>query len=138
MSGIMMAVLAGSDGALTGTNGGMTNTSVATGIRSASFTLANDGSFTNSSSGTGSWFSPNVSGVGAQWWAKATVNSTSNTSLTGAFGGWTQLTSGEGWGASNTATNNEGTGNFTVAFSPDGGTTTVGTMNVAWDVGYSP
>jgi hypothetical protein len=116
----------------------MTNTSVSTGIRSASFTLVNDGTFTSSSSGTGNWLSPTSAGVGSNWWAKATVNTTTNTSLTGTTGGWTQLTSGEAWSAQNTATNNEGTGNFTIAFSPDGGTTTVGSMNVSWDVGYTP
>lgn len=134
-----MSLLLGTGlGRLTGSSGNVVNTSVATGIRSGTFALVNDGTFTGTGSAGGSWFAPTIAAIGTQWWAKATVNTTSNTTFTGTTGSWVQLTSGTSWGMQNTATNNEGTGNFTIAFSPDGGTTTAGTMNVPWDVGFTP
>lgn len=138
MSGIQMAVLGSGGGHLTGTGGSVINTSVATGIRSGTFALVSDGTFTGTGTGGGTWWTPTTTGIGTNWSAKATVNTTTNTSFSGTTGSWVSLTSGTSWGMQNTATNVEGTGAFTIAFSPDGGTTTASSMSVSWDVGYTP
>jgi hypothetical protein len=116
----------------------VSNTSLATGIRSGTFALVNDGTFTATGNGGGSWFTPTTVAVGSSWWAKATVTTNTTTTFTGNTSSWIQLTTGANWGMQNTSSNAEGTGSFTIAFSPDGGTTTVGSMNVSWDVGYTP
>lgn len=134
-----MAILgAGSNGRLTGSSASATNTSVSTGIRSGSLTLVNDGTFTGTGSGGGSWWTPTTAGVGSQWSAKAVINSQTNTTASGTYNSFVALTSGTSWSFSNTATNNEGTGSMTISFSPDGGGSTAGTMTVTWDVGFAP
>lgn len=133
----MHTLLAAVGGRLTGASGSVVNTSVSTGIRSGTFTLVNDGTFTGLP-GSGSWFTPTTAGVGAQWSAKAVINSQTNTTASGTYGSFVALTSGTSWSFSNSATNNEGTGSMTISFSPDGGGSTAGTMTVSWDVGFAP
>lgn len=135
-----MQVLAGGGtlGTLTGSNGGVSNISVSTGIRSGTFTLVNNGTFTGTGTAGGSWFTPTVVGVGSLWSVKAVINSSTNTNTTGSFGAFGSLSSGAAWSFTNTATNTEGSGNMTLSFSPDGGATTSGTCTVSWDVGFAP
>lgn len=129
---------AGQRGTLTGSIGTLTNTSVATGIRSGTLALVNDGTFTQTGHPADNWFNPTVAGIGSSWSAKWVTNSSTNTTVSGTTGSFVSLSAGTTWGVSNTGTNNEGTGNATISFSPDGGTTTVGTMAVSWDVGFAP
>lgn len=139
MTGAMQVLAAaGARGTLTGSAGGVVNTSVATGIRTGTFALVNDGTFTGTGSGGGNWFTPTVAGIGSSWSARWVTNTSTTTTVTGTVGSFVSLSSGTSWGMSNTATNNEGTGTATISFSPDGGTTIAGTMAVSWDVGFTP
>jgi len=139
MTGAMqMLIGSGQRGTLTGSAGSAVNTSVATGIRSATFALVNDGTFTGTNTAGGNWFTPTVAGIGSSWSAKLVINTQANTTITGTLNTFLSLSGSTSWGFSNTATNNEGTGTGTISFSPDGGTTTVGTMAISWDVGFTP
>lgn len=139
MSGIFnVLAAAGGSGNLTGNSGTVTNTGLSPGIRSGTLALVNDGTFTQTGHPTGNWWNPTTAGIGSLWSAKVTVNTSTNTNFTGTTGGWVSLSSGASWGMSNTVTSAEGTGTFTIAFSPDGGASTAGSMTVGWDVGYTP
>lgn len=140
MSGVLnILVTGGGAGHLTGTGAGVANTSASTGIRSGTFALINDGTFTATGGASGNWFVPTTASIGTSWWAKAVINTQANTSSTGTFGSFVQLTAGStSWAFSNSGASLEGTGNMTISFSPDGGTTTAGTMVVTWDVGFAP
>lgn len=130
--------MASSGGRLTGTGGAANNTSVSPGIRTGTFALVNDGTFTGTGTAGGSWFTPTTMAIGSQWSAKAVINTQTNTTPSGTFGSFVTLSAGASWGFSNSLTTNEGTGNMTISLSPDGGTTTAGTMLVSWDVGNVP
>jgi len=141
MTGSVQALLAASSdqGNLTGTPGSVTNTSNATGVRSGNLTLIPDGTFTATGSTAKNWFSPTTAGIGTAWSAKATVNSQTNTNITGpTLGTWVALSSSAQWAFANTGNVVEGFGTMTIAFSRDGGATTAGSMSVTWDVGYTP
>lgn len=138
MSGILTAILGTALGRLTGNSGSVVNTSVSTGIRSGTFALVNDGTFTGTGTGGGSWFTPTIAAIGSGWSAKLAITTQANTTISGTTGSFVSLTSGASWSFQNTATNNEGTGTGTISFSPDGGTTTAGTMSFSWDVGFAP
>ncbi len=138
MTGVLMMTAGASGGRLTGTAGSVTNTSLATGVRSGTFALVNDGTFTGNGAATKNWFAPTTPGIGSSWSAKATVSSQNNTTITGTLNAWVALGSGTSWGFTNTAATVEGLGTLSIAFSRDGGTTTAGTMTMDWDVGYTP
>lgn len=141
MSGIQQALIGsgGGGGALTGQSGSVSNTSQTTGVRSGTFTLITDGTFTGTGATTKNWFLPTVAGVGAGWSAKATVTSNNNTTVSGAaVGSWLSLSSNVQWAFANTGATVEGLGGMTIAFSRDGGATTAGSMTMTWDVGYTP
>lgn len=134
-----MALLASQGGLLNGVGGTINNASAASGIRSASVNVATDGTYTFTGPGTtnGNWYSPTTTGIGSSWWVKFTVASSTNSTNSGSIGSWTQLTSTVGVSASNSSASVEGTGSFTVQFSPDGGTTVAATGTVNWDVGMT-
>ena len=128
----------GGNGALTGQGGSITNTSPTTGIRSGSVTLVSDGTYTNTGHTGGNWWAPTFVGIGSFWSARAVINSQSGTTPSGTFGTFVGLSGSINWSFSNSSAGVEGTGNMTISFSPDGGTTIAGTMTVAWDVGFAP
>lgn len=118
-----------------------------TGVRSAGFTLNNDGTSSTSrspSGGTGvatcgPWYFPNpTAGVGANYWCKLTISSQANTTISGAVN-TVQSVGGSSWTFSSSATNVEGTGSGTLTIYADaGGTSVVATGGVGWDVGFTP
>lgn len=124
---------------------GLSNNSISLGIRSASFTLVNDGTSTKTPTGGGSqvagpnWFSPApTTGAGTGIWCKLTINSTSQTTISGTTGGVISV-GGSSWTFTSGASNQEGTGSATLTFYGDaGGTNLLATASVTWDVGYTP
>lgn len=62
---------------------------------SASVSFGTDGSISLTGGGSQSWFSPNVAGVGASFWVRATLNSGAVSS--GTTGSWLQLNSSRSW-----------------------------------------
>lgn len=131
-------LMAASSGHVIGIAVAMTNLAGTTGIRSVQLNVVNDGTFTELPTGSGNWFTPTTATVGTQWWVRATTSGSTNTTPSGTFSTWIQLTSGTAWGFSNSLANNEGTGSLGLAWSPDAGTTTVLTTSCSWDVGFSP
>jgi hypothetical protein len=116
-----------------------TNTSLSTGIRTSTLTFASDGTATLTNATPPNWYNPTTTGVGSNWYVRVTTNTSANTTRGGlASGSWGILTSGQSVTFSNSATNNEATGNATVSFSPDNGTTVFTAGNVSWDVGFTP
>lgn len=119
-----------------------------TGLRSAGFTLNSDGTSSTSrspSGGTGTatcgpWYSPNpTTGAGNNFWAKLTISSQSNTTISGTVGSVVSLSGGAGWSFQNSATNVEGIGTGTITLYADAaGTSVVLTASVGWDVGFTP
>lgn len=123
------------------------NTSASTGIRSASFTLVNDGTSTTSASPAGGsqscgpWFSPApTTSIGSSYWAKLTLGTNSGTNVSGSsVGTVVSLSSAASWTFANSGTSTEGIGSATVGIYADaGGTILVTTGSVTWDVGFAP
>lgn len=145
MSGVQMALAGSSSGGIQAFSVGLSNNSVATGIRSASFTLVSDGTSTRTPNGGGSavagpnWYAPTTASIGSSYWVKLVINSSATTTISGSATNTVMSVSGAGWTFTNTATNNEGTGSGTLSFYTDsGGTNLVATGSVSWDVGYTP
>lgn len=120
-----------------------------TGLRSAGFSMLNDGTGTTSRSPaggtgtatTGPWYFPNpTAAIGSNYWVKLTINTQSLTTISGsATATVISLSSTVGWTFTNSATNTEGTGTGTVSIYADsGGTILVATASVSWDVGFTP
>jgi len=125
---------------------GLTNDSISLGIRSASFTLVSDGTTTQTPTGGGSqvagpaWYSPApTAGAATGVWCKLTINSNTQTTITGTATGSVVTVGGSSWTFTNDATNHEGFGSATLTFYADsGGTQLLATASVSWDVGYTP
>lgn len=116
------------------------NTSPVTGIRSGSFSLVNDGTLTKiNGTGSTSWFTPTTTGIGSSVWVNVALTSNTNTTVGGTTGSWVSLAASPSWNFTNTATNNEGIGTFTLSFASDSaGANIVGTGSGGWDVGFAP
>lgn len=137
-----------SQGAPINFSAGLGNTLISTGVRSASFTLINDGTSTVGKSGTGGsgslfcgpWFSPApTAGVGSQYWCKLVLGSNSGTVVSGSAVNTVMTVGGSGWTFTSSGATTEGTGAATVNIYADaGGTILVATGSVSWDVGYTP
>lgn len=91
-------------------------------VSSASITLGSNGVVSetgaaadNSSPGA-NWFSPTQTGIGSQYWVRATVTVGASTD-TGTFGSWLSLSAGQSWGQ-NSATSTKST-TFTLEFATD-------------------
>ena len=123
---------------------GVSNNSAALGVRSGSLSLSNDGTGTQTQLGSShalSWYAPAPStGIGSSIWAKLTINTTSNTVMSGSSTGVVlSLSGGLGWTFTSSASNQEGTGTFTLNFYGDsGGTNLLSSQRGSWDVGYTP
>jgi hypothetical protein len=127
---------------------GLGNTLLTTGVRSASFTLVNDGTSTVSRSpgggggsiSCGPWFSPSPTvGVGSQYWCKLVLGSNAGTVVSGSGVGSVISIGGAGWTFTSSSTTTEGTGAATVnVYADAAGTILVATGSVSWDVGYTP
>lgn len=116
-----------------------TNTSTSTGIRVTTLAFNSDGTVTFTGASPPNWFIPTTTGIGSLWYVRVTNNTSANTTRGGlASGSWGVLTAGQSITFQNTATNNEGTGNATVSFSPDNGTTVYTAGLISWDVGFAP
>jgi hypothetical protein len=76
---------------------------------------------------TGGWFTPGVTPVG--WSVRRTINS--GALQTDAGAGWLALSSGRSFGCQETASGAR-TANVTFEFSPDGGTTVVGSRSTTF------
>jgi hypothetical protein len=117
------------------------NTSTVSGVRSASLTFNTDGT-TSPSGGTSSannWFTPTTTGIGSNFWVKATVSSGSNYVLGGAAAGvWVQISTSRAASINNSTSTTEAVGNMLVQFSTDGGASVCNSFTVAFDVGYAP
>lgn len=125
---------------------GLSNNSISLGIRSAVFTLVNDGTITKTPIGggtqttSGAWYSPApTTNAGTGIWCKLTVNSNTNCNITGSGTGTVVSVGGSSWTFTSSATNAEGVGSGTLTFYGDsGGTNLLATASVSWDVGYTP
>ena len=144
MTGSAQVLIASGGGRAQAFVAGLGNTSLSTGIRSAGFTLVSDGTATTSASPAGGtqtctpWFIPTTTGIGSSYWCKFTTGSSTNTTITGTVGSVISI-SGASWTFANSATNQEGVGNATVAiYSDAGGVNLVATGTVNWDVGFTP
>jgi len=119
------------------------NTAASTGLRSATFRLNSDGSSQRSNGAslatTTNWYSPTTSSIGTSYWAKATITTpASGGTLNGNYGSWIQLTSGSSWSISNSSTTSEATGAIQVIIAASSGGSTLGTIDVNFDAGYTP
>lgn len=126
-------------------SGGVSNNSAATGVRSGSFQINSDGTTQSTVHGVSSvagspWYAPlPAPGIGASYWCKMTINSTTGTTASGSFGTVLALSSNINWGFTSTGPLTEGFGNATLNIYGDaGGTSLLASANVSWDVGYTP
>lgn len=120
----------------------VSNNSAALGVRSGTMSLASDGSGTQTQLGTShaiQWYAPVTTGIGSSVWCKLTINSTNFTNMTGTSTGTIQTVGGCAWTFTSSASNQEGTGTFTLTFYGDAaGTNLLSTQTGSWDVGYTP
>lgn len=148
MTGFLNVLLASASGGPISFSASLINTlSGTTGVRSATMTLNSDGTASTSrspSGGTGTatcgpWYFPNpTTGVGSLYWCKLTINSQSNTTISGSVNTVISI-SGASWTFSSSATNVEGSGSGTITvYADSGGTSPVMTGSVSWDVGFTP
>lgn len=131
---------------------GVSNTSAGVGVRSGAANMISDGTSTSTQHGVSGqadspWYSPApTTGAATPLYAKVSNLVRASTTITG--GGFTSnaltnsvfsLSGGTGWGFTSSASNQEGTGSFTVTIYADaGGTQVLATGSVSWDVGYTP
>lgn len=122
----------------------VSNNSAALGVRSGSLNLANDGTGNQrvlNVVNNIAWYAPApTTSIGSSIWCKLTINSQAFTTITGsATGSVISLSGGAGWTFTSSASNQEGTGTFTLTFYGDAaGTNLLSTQSGNWDVGYTP
>lgn len=128
-----------------GFSGGVSNNSAATGVRSGSFQINSDGTTQSTRLGVSNvvgspWYAPlPAPGIGASYWCKMTINSSTGTTSSGSFGTVLSLSGNINWGFTSSGPLTEGVGNATLNIYGDaGGTSLLASANVSWDVGYTP
>lgn len=115
----------------------VTNTNPVAGTRAAGVSFVTDGTTVNSPVAAGpNWFNPTFAGIGSSWWVRFVVNTQSGTTISsGVSGAWNPISSNVILIFQNTVAAGLGTGNATISFSPDGGTTVVTAGLLTWSVG---
>jgi hypothetical protein len=117
----------------------LSNTGVTATTYTAGLTFNNDGTTTgNHASNVQNWYATTTAGIGSSFWARLTLSSALQLTVSGTLsgGGWVQLTSGAGFTVQNSTATVEGTANYQVDFALDSsGSSIVGTVSGGIDVG---
>lgn len=134
MSGIMMALLAGGGGVVTPLTALNVTDTVLLSTADATLRFDTNGAVTSLTNSNGvqqitDWYQPNITGIGNQFWIRATLSS--GTSPTGsALNTWLQLSSPASWRLTQT-TNGSRTCTLAISIATDSGGTNVVTTGTA-------
>lgn len=139
MTGIVAVFLASRGGGLNPAFGpNLTNTSVVSGIRVVSLSLAADGTATATGAAGSNWALPAFAGVGSAWSVRFSHSGPNLALNSGVEATWLSLAAGSSISLKNSIATVEAIGTLTVEFSRDGGASVVATYNLSVDVGYTP
>jgi hypothetical protein len=121
-------------------NADFSNASGTKAIKSATLSINGDGSVTHSSSGTNSnWYSPDVAGIGANYWVKFTNGGGAGNWSGATLGTLYNLTSGgRSITVTSVSTTSDDSGTLTISIYKDaGGTELVSTGHATYEVGWT-